>query len=271
MSDKNANRKGIVKSNYINVNRVGNKPIIPIFILSTGRAGTNWLAWAASHTITSSVCVHEAPPMIKQLGLAYYHHLLNPADAATQCSLARESALAAVRRYYKKRYYIEVNQNMFSLHDPLKAAFPDALFIGLVRDGRAFVTSMINKGVYQRGGAYITPKEDTITAHKWSKWTLVQKLAWHWQEKIQCLQDAKLTIFRSEDLFGNRGFETWCQFWATWGIPHKTTPEYYKHLRSQRVNKTVHRNFPPYSNWPQKDKDDFWAICGPKMKELNYG
>jgi hypothetical protein len=235
----------ILKNKHINA------PITPIFFLSTGRTATQWLAWALNVCYPSVLAVHEPPPMIKPVGLAYHAKKLKFNDAVRACRKARGPNVKMARVLYKKRYYIECNHNLFSLAEPLRKAFPGCKIVGLVRDYKTFIPSMANRG-YSNGVGWLKSDDPEIDTGK-------KQLAWYWKDKILAYINCADFIIDAEKLLNN--FSYFNEVVTQIGFTAICEDTYY-YITSIMFNAAKRGAMPNWDQWPDQDKQDVVDVIG---------
>ncbi len=243
----------------------------PIFILSHGRAGTMWLARVIQSMFPNVISVHEPPPMVKVLALEYHYGNISSEIAVQGLLQARKSHISATIKKFKALYYIEINRNLFSLAIPLRTAFPRAKIYGLIRNGRDFLVSMLNKNFYGKrlapglggGKPYLESQESW-----WESASQVEKISWHWITKINSFKDQVDALFKIEDLKTKAGFENFIK--QVFGSSNKNVQRMYTHLSQQKINRGTKWKIALYSDLSRSDKDAFNRIAGKTMEELGY-
>jgi hypothetical protein len=186
--------------------------------------------------------------------------------------------------------YIETSSAYYGLVAVIADVYENRNSIFLVRDGRSWVSSMINfssitmytQGKYRRLVSPPWPMAEEIKndpySDKWSKMNTFEKLWWAWSKFNQyALDTVKMNpnarVFRFEDIFEsenrNQTLEDFVQF-AT-SFDHIDPPS----IESLNgwLNKKIHKSegqSPDWDNWSLEDKQTFVEICGPLMEKLNY-
>ena len=178
------------------VNKYLSSDIRPVFFLSPGRTATQWVAWVYDRLYRDVIGVHEAPPMIRDVGIAYHGRAIKLHHATKPLQRARGPNIQAAKNYFKKKIYVEANNNLFSLCAPLRRAFPGCFIVGIVRDVRTWIPSMSKRG-YKNGVPWF-PITETATPGP-------EKLAWVWRDKIDAFKDCVDQLIRYEDLVGDEG------------------------------------------------------------------
>ena len=126
------------------------------FVVSPGRSGSQTVAQVLSQSPTC-LCLHEPHPQLVAESARYQYG-----------RFGHDRAVALLRRTRPQgdpdAVYGESNNRLALLLPPLREAFPDACFVWLLRDGRDFVASEL-----QRGG-FADPPRRRWTQTKWERW-----------------------------------------------------------------------------------------------------
>lgn len=255
-------------------NKHTNKNINKIFVLSTGRAGTLWMAHLIDKMYHNVLAVHEAPPPIKLISLKYYSGEIDLNRAAWALRVARLNSIEKAREYYKKSAFVEVNNNLFNLADPLRKAFEGCKIIGLVRDGRTFIKSMAKRQIYTRKPSL--PEFISLDFAQWEKWDLIQKYSWCWNEKIKGFIDKVDYLVKIEDLIAQEGVVEWNKVAKIMEIGRIQVNDLlnisiYNKMRKIKIHAAKEASeWTDFENWKESDQQKFWDIAGDTMKCLGY-
>jgi hypothetical protein len=111
------------------------------FVVSTGRCGSKSIADLLNAS-PDCVCVHELEPRLISEATAYLYGDLRHEEAVTLLRSTRPSTRNG-------KQFGESNHKLSYLIPAINAAFPDAKFVWLVRDGRRTVESMYKRGWYR--------------------------------------------------------------------------------------------------------------------------
>ncbi|MGM0471587.1 MAG: sulfotransferase [Bacillota bacterium] len=189
-----------------------------LFISSTGRTGTQFLAQALGKMIEDCTAVHEpGTPWItrpqewlaeiKQFGL--YHMTLGQLQSdccmyklsTERCSnrLSKEEVMEKIiqmRRDYlaglESKLYVESSGHIYGLLDLLDQLFLNSKFIFIIRDPREWVRSALNTFEYILYGP-LDPSffnlsikasdfKDDPHYHRWSKMSKFEKYCWYYNK-----------------------------------------------------------------------------------------
>lgn len=181
----------------------------PLFVLSTGRAGTKLLTELMADDIALDVRHTPAPELVLPSRIAYAEGAADAAGFRRATFVARyevvqESWLAGAT-------YVETNNRITFFAPWLAELFPRARFLHLVRHPADFVRSGVRRGYYTgRLGdeGRIRPRPDDPAAAEWSTMSPVARVAWLWNATQAFCEDFKATLtperqrtVRAEDLF----------------------------------------------------------------------
>lgn len=182
-----------------------------LFLLSTGRTATTWLASVFEHAGARSV--HEPDPR--------WLRIVGNAHAAG--SLSRERATAIVRKVRADVVaapggpYVESNSLISGLAGPLLDAFDDAIVVQVVRNPVGYVRSGIAWGQYRTGGRILNVVPYRRLAEpqlrpwsiaervRWARKDQFERLCWTWMAQNRALRtqgegNPRHRIVRFEDL-----------------------------------------------------------------------
>lgn len=243
-----------------------------IFILSTGRTGTNFFAdYFNKHP---SVTAHHEPKPSRILRMWSNARLEN--RAADEEMVAVFSAKR--KRLFKSlngSIYIESNPFIIGFAPVLKNVFKEPVIIHVVRDPRDYIRSALNhgnaKGVKKLFNKYVPfwyPKTGRILG-KDIDGSLMLRTAGYWSIINSWLDkgsnDKNYHLFKFEDLFSHKaelkrlakiiGVEP--------GFIDKNPPN--------ATNKSKDRVINTWDSWSKKDCREIQKICGDQMKKYGYG
>lgn len=154
------------------------------FAVSTGRSGSTTLAQVLTQS-PSCLCLHEPHPQLVAESARYCYGELATGAAA---SLIRSTRVPRVGG----RVYGETNNRLSLMVVPVRRAFPEAQFVWLLRDGRDFVASELQRGAYgpALGSWWAHSKWDrwrldgarasAVDSDVWASWDPFTKLCWQW-------------------------------------------------------------------------------------------
>lgn len=186
----------------------------PLFILSTGRTGTTWLASVFEHA--GARAVHEPGPR--------WLRLVGNAHAAG--AMTRERAARIVRRVrlelvspptFDGRPFVEANSLVSGLAGPLLDAFADAHVVQIVRDPVGYVGSALAWGQYRLAGRVLNvvpyrrlaaPQFDPwspVARMRWARRDQFDRLCWTWMAQNRAMRtqgegNPRFSIVRFEEL-----------------------------------------------------------------------
>lgn len=238
----------------------------PVFILSTGRTGTDLFTRLFNEAVPDAWSLHEPSPAFRRRG---------------QQLLSRESTRFE-RSYFKvprsirhskrqEKLYVETNYHLFACIPLIRKSFPDAFIVHIIRDGREVVSSWLNKWRYITND-HITPFHIPLhpDQENWEDWDPLQRNAWYWRTVQELVEHEGVDLtLRFEEIFkGDRQ----AVYTLLDALEDRVTydPKKVQALLTEKVNSSPRDFFPPYAEWPEHWKERFDAIAGPKMRELGY-
>ncbi len=291
-----------------------NKPTI--IIASGGRTGTKFFSDLLGCLIDNSVAFHE-PERLTGLHPKYFKEIIfvvknfglykptvkkmmgewgitsisnkrimggiTQKEAAQLLIQERENFIDS----FPQRVYIESSYHYYGLIDIIPKAFKYQRVVYIIRDGRDWVRSHINKTKWYSWRnphtwfkTIIHPPKNDPYHKKWKNMSPFAKLCWMWTtinqyafESIKKNPGAKLFYF--EDIFESNNkyenLERLIDFVTDFGdfrIPYNK--ELLKGSLEKKVNKPKKYSFPAWPNWTQEQKRQFNEICGETMKGLGY-
>jgi len=257
-----------------------------VFIISTGRTGTRFLARFFRSFSPAIDSRHEPDPDFLKLGVGYARDKVSLEDAVT---VIRERRLwiADSMRKNNKNIYIESNNRYFSLIPILWGIFPQAKIIHIVRDGRDVVRSTMNRDFYTpRDGIYFRKKlrlqaTDFLKdpyCDKWSSMTQFEKCCWHWVRKDGFINqaikgDSRAITVKFRDIFNKesnyQGLWEIVNFMGI-GIDKDIFKKQCSLAMDKKINVSKREEFPSWQKWSQEQREQFMNIAGEYMKLYGY-
>jgi len=235
------------------------------FIVSTGRTGTGFLTRMINEGVPDAFSLHEPRPAFRRRLRAW----MGRAPSAME-KLRFERTRKRFLKEGRGDLYVENNYQLFAAIPMIRAAFPQAKIIHVIRDGREVTTSFLNRYRYIRSDP-ITPADvrGDPAGQWWEGWTPVQKLAWYWVTVNRHIraQEPELVV-RFEDLFDDDRTALWDLLdFLEVGYEREVV----RNLAQNRVNENKVAFFPPYDQWPTHWQGQFWEIAREAMTEFGYG
>ena len=118
----------------------------PVFILSTGRTGTQFFEDYFNQT-SDAVCRHEPWPSRRFKFLSNLY--LNQKVSARRVSRIYQRSRKKLFRSLKGRKYIESSNFIFGCMNPLREQYKEVKIIHIVRHPLSYVTSHLGKGFWR--------------------------------------------------------------------------------------------------------------------------
>ncbi len=226
--------------------------VTPVFVLSTGRCGTKFIAKVLKKSERLNAFHEPVPELIYYSRYAYENQ-----DKLRELKLIIDSSRFEyiMHSFLNKKIYFESNNRLTFFANQLEQLFPNAKFIHLIRNPKDFVRSGIRRNWYSGNNLWdmgrITPKNSLI---EWENMNLISKVAWVWNETNSFIEDFKgkidenkiLTI-KSEDMFNDIEFIK--KIFEFIGIPLIYNDNELKELIEKPVNKQTANEFPYYEDW----------------------
>jgi len=235
------------------------------YFASTGRTGTDFFTKLFNDVVENSWSLHEPRPAFRRKASKLMSKSFNIFDLYY-------FKVPRILRHLRKRedWYVETNYHLFAAIPLIRKAFPGALIVHIVRDGRDVVTSWLNRYRYITND-HIVPCDipgDNAQKH-WGKWNPLQKLSWYWKTvNNHILKTPPDLLVKFEDIFegDKKGcFKILSKFE---GIEYDEKEV--KRLLTKKINKNKVKFFPKYNEWSKEWQKQFWEIAGKTMEYFNY-
>jgi len=279
------------------------------FIISTGRTGTKALAkYFDSYKDVRGA--HEAIPTFRNKGIhkmygkkisfgkrmslkisrffqdSYFlrkkYLIYNPQKikfpfvffSSISCKNALINAVSRffLRIFKSPRHYVEANNFFFSMIPELRKNFKNVKIILVVRNGKDFVRSALNRGNFSDNDIKERLRGDLckdVSKDKWAGWTALQKCTWLWVFKNNFVekQNPDLVV-KFEDIFLDKERKGLRKICEEIGIPYDE--KLADKIFSERINKAGSTFVPKYKEWSDHWKKDFEEVAGKTMEHYDY-
>jgi len=249
-----------------------------IFVLSTGRVGTQTLA-ALLRLNKNLLVFHEPTPILYGLSQHAYWHEDHPIahsvlNEAVYCARSELWQQALLSRYG----YVETSPQLTFLAPILLELHPRARFIHLVRHPYAVVRSGIRRGWYLNHPSdrtRLTPKTDDSVSDIWDELPQLEKIAWLWTETNRWIMTFMETVsfrqkllIRSESLFAAEESTLEELYRFANGAP--PPPKKIHRILGRKLNAQRTGHFPPPHDWDDAMRKDVGHWVGDVAKSLGY-
>lgn len=251
---------------------------LPIFVLSTGRVGTQTLA-ALLALSPHLFAYHEPTPKLYGLGrLAYLYR-----DDTTAQSVLLEAVRCARTEAWEYaleagRGYAETSPQLTFLAPFLLELHPQARFIHLVRHPYAVIRSGMRRRWYIDHAAdrsRLIPRPDNPLLQQWEHLSPLAKIAWLWAETNRYILAFTATLpveqrllMQAESLFTGE---------------HATLKQLYRFARTplpaarkiqqildRKLNTQKTGKYPPPEVWNKEQRQEVWQWVGEVATDLGY-
>lgn len=248
--------------------------IRPTFCLSTGRVGSKTLSSLGSLRLHSA-SQHEPTPKLFGLGRAAYEgrSVSSLLLAAVEC--CRESQ---IQRFADSQgLYIETSPHITFLAPALKALYPHAKFVHVIRNPFSVIRSGMRRGWYD-GHAYDRWRISPIAGEVRERWKTMhpfEKNVWLWSETnhwivefLSRLPQSDHMVLKSEDMFDGResSIESFFDFV---GVEPPPISKINSHL-AQKSNSQLTGQFPKAGDWSTEQLNILADYGGRIMTQFNY-
>jgi hypothetical protein len=225
------------------------------FITGHGRSGTLWLARVLN--CDPVVNVHHEP--LAQFDAKRYAKVYAGEMDALDYVQARIPRMRSIWARHPGKGYAEVNSYLRYVVPELRYEF-DVPVLGIVRDGRYVVRSLMARGCYQREDyPEIQPPERV-----YGRLTPFEACCWYWATTYRLLERQQVPLFYLEKLSGDYGY--FCELCHAAGV----TVRHENWLRhaGKRANVGVKDEEPPV--WDAAQWAQFEALAGDVQRALGY-
>lgn len=253
------------------------------FVLSTGRAGSRTVASVLSQS-PNCECLHEPEPRLITETVQFRYGEISRDEMATLLAGRGETL-------FPDRVYGEANNRMSLVVPALRAAYPEARFVWLVRDGRDFVASADQRGWYHPQPEDGPPNEweatrlrgdrvGAVSPERWEAWSPFERICWSWTYVNALIRDelaasgADVFQLRLEELEPSLG--DLADFLGIDSVPwaigrHNARVEAAADpdQQAQRVNRVD--RVVTWDSWDAERRSRFEEHCGELMDEVYPG
>ncbi len=207
--DNYRSKKSGDKCNPKNFNEIVNQEAI--FVLSTGRCGTNWLTELLKKSRLIKV-EHDPLPKIYFQSQFIYKNNFDKNVIFSSFIHARYQYL--FDDFCLKKKYVETNNRISFYAQAIAEEMPNARFVHIVRHPYEVIRSGMRRGWYgelnSEFSGHIVPREDDLNFKEWNDYSQEQKIAWLWKRTNEIIEDIKFKIdseriitITSSDMFNN--------------------------------------------------------------------
>ena len=166
--------------------------VSPVFVLSTGRCGTKWLTELLRQDQRVWVNHSDYPELVRHSRLAYEQYEESPRVFQEIIRATRDGYILDAHR--RNRVYIETNNRITFFAYAIRAVYPEARFIHLIRHPGDFVRSGIRREWYHGERHDVGRIRNVCNPVEWETMTDIERIAWLWNETNQYIEDFLVTL-----------------------------------------------------------------------------
>jgi hypothetical protein len=254
----------------------------PVFVLSTGRAGTKLVTQLLDGS--SRVSAHHEPrPALMHLPHWAFTHQHELAALVKVFEAARFEMI--LEAHLRSKIYAESNHCLTFFAPAIDALLPRSRFVHLVRHPGDFVASAARKGWYSNDSIWEAGRVRVDDPERWRAMDRVERLAWLWQSTNGYARDflsriapERTFLLRLEDIAERPArLMEFAHFVGATDLK----PEAIIGVVSERVNQMVVHpweppsmrkdpSFPRYSAWSATEMARLRALVGRLAADYGY-
>lgn len=224
-------------------------------VTGQGRSGTKWLA-RLSDRATEYPVKHE---LLGQVDADFYGGIYDGSVDAKEYLGRRKSKM---EERVDAEAVGEVNSYLRYCVPEIGEVYGCPV-VGLIRDGRYTVRSMLWRSIWAKRKPPILPKDPSVQ-EMWPDLSPLGKCAWYWADCYERLADQDVPIFRLESLDGY--FDALCEFGEAIGV--RFTEPQWRRMSGRRVNST-HDQVRPL-DWSRGEIKEFALLAGATQERFGY-
>lgn len=229
--------------------------VSPVFVLSTGRCGTKWLAELLRQDPRMWVNHNDYPELIRHSRLAYEQYRSEPRVFQEIIRATRDGYI--LNAHKRNQVYVEANNRITFFAHAIRVVYPRARYIHLVRHPGDFVRSGLRRGWYHGGRHDVGRIRNTNDSTTWEAMTDIEKIAWLWNETNQYIETFLKTLdvetylqVKAEDMFGDAQVGENIADFVGARIDRRTIVA----MQNKKINRQATGSTPPYEQWSEEDQ-----------------
>lgn len=246
----------------------------PVFVLSTGRAGTT-LTTQIFEDDKSVFVIHDHPQdllFVSRLAYEAYQQDISQGVnkmAGAAYLAAREAELYS--SFLHNKLFIETNNRITFLAPGIKHLIPHAKFVLLYRHPGDFVRSGMRRGYYQNDNYTEQGRIRPVNDSEWNELSAEEKIAWLWNETNGFAYNFLQTLPESDRLIMEFPYKDPSQVEAMLKFCSVANPgdSRMKQLLQKPVNQQVQGDYPKYKEWDEELLNKVKAITAELDQKLN--
>lgn len=238
-----------------------------VFITSTGRTGTVWLA-NLLNCADGVYAIHE--PVVGESYAVKYYAMDRDNGAEYVREFRTKETFLRCRSLPADVKYVEITPYLNQHISFLRQELPNSYFIQIVRDGRDVVRSwMTRKTFTERHPIYsdmILDRRHGDGAAGWHEMSAFERCCWMWAWMNRNLNASVDAFFRLEDIVEN--YADMQELLKS--IGGRIDEETWRMASPVKKNVSARHSFPKWNNWSPGQKATFRRICGEQMERYAY-
>lgn len=249
----------------------------PIWVLSTGRTGTNTLTRLLKLSPEIDA-FHEPAPELFQFSYDYYKGNIETFHALQTLVYLRDELV--FRSYRDGFIFVETNNRLTYVADLLLEIFPASKFIHIYRNPYDFIRSGMRRNYYRghmRDYARIKPTAGDNYYKRWNHFTDLEKVAWNWKKVNNlCLNflagvpDSQKMSFSSETFFSANPELISKLFDFIGSVRYQPPLSDINRVMKKKYNAQKKGRFSTAENWSSVQIKKVNRIISPVSRKLSY-
>lgn len=251
----------------------------PVFVLSTGRCGTQTMS-ALAELIPDVSSHHEPEPTLFEASYLYFMQLCPDAPSDFWQQLLGVNRDELIRQaVHSKKIYFETNNRLALLSNLLVSYYPKAKFIHLVRHPCDFVRSGMRRKYYANHPwdfVRIAPQQEDPAYIGWQERSQLEKCAWLWAKTnshvdtvLETVPEERKLFVRSEDIFNNVGNSV-RNVLSFISERHQPDQKKIDEVLGMKLNQQIHGIYPTWENWRTEEAQIVQHHCGELIQQYGY-